>query len=503
MVYLIGAGPGDGGLITVKGLQLLRTCDAVIYDHLGTGEIIDEIPEKAARFYVGKRAGAHSYKQEEINQLLLETAGKYDRVVRLKGGDSFVFGRGGEEIEALETNRIAYEVIPGISSSISVPELCGIPVTHRGMARSFSVFTGHSQQQKGSGESEFPAKDIRMFAGMSGTGVFLMGYQHLEQIVETLLEGGKPIHTPVVLISKGSIPGQQVIRGTLEDIVAKARKAQPETPVIIVVGDTAALQMVSEDRGPLCGKNIGIIGTDLLRAKLSTAIEREGGKAYSLARMKVVPGEDLERFQVAIQNIENYHWIVFTGQNGIEEFFRILKKARIDVRRLANCRFAVIGAATEKALEEYGVMADCKPKEYTAKALAELLCEITSVDDCILLPRAQQGSKDLLRIVKESGRDISDYHIYDVKGELTECISYLKDLQLLVFCSSSGVRDFFGAQEELLSRVHELKIPIACIGEVTQKELQKYGLQAAVVPKTYDVEGLMESIKEAVRNSIF
>ena len=253
MVYLIGAGPGDPGLITYKGLQILKSCDAVIYDRLGTGELLDLVRPDCAKIYVGKQAGAHYKKQEEINRILVETAGKYEKVVRLKGGDSFVFGRGGEEILTLQEADIPFQVIPGVTSAIAVPEVLGIPVTHREMSRSFHVITGHTKK----GEADALANIHKQ----EGTSVFLMGLSNLEPIMQRLREEGESEETPVSVISNGMLPGETIVRGTIGTIGKLVLKNELVSPAIIVVGQTAACTMKDKKRSAIDGCKIGVVGT--------------------------------------------------------------------------------------------------------------------------------------------------------------------------------------------------------------------------------------------------
>lgn len=489
MVYLIGAGPGDAGLMTCKGLEILKKADVVIYDDLGTPELMEFIPDSCMKIYVGKRTGKHSMPQDRINEIIIDSAKKYKTVVRLKGGDPFVFGRGGEEAEALGLAEIAYKIIPGVSSAIAVPEQCGIPVTHRGVARSFHVITGHTKDKDG-----YAKKEVRDYALSGGTGVFLMGIHNIKNIVNDLLECGMDENTPVAVISKGGCPGEMKITGRLSNICNIAEKSEIKTPAIIVVGETAAYDFVSRTGFPLASLHIGITGTKTIRNKLKNAFEELGARTYSLADMKVVKGPDADRFYDVINEIDKYDWIAFTSQNAIDIFFDTMKRNCIDIRRLANVKFAVVGNGTRDALMRNGIVADIMPEKYTTFELAKTLIAHMSPGEKLLLPRALQGSSDMTGELNRAGIHYDDLHIYDVRAEHTEAIRYLPDLDVITFVSSSGVKGFFDENEEYISIIKENNIKIAALGEITCNALKSYGLEADILPEKCDVEGLVSAV---------
>lgn len=485
-IYLVGAGPGDPGLITVKGLEKLKRCDAVVYDRLATEELLDVISTRCEKIYVGKEAGKHYKTQAEINDILISCARTHNIVVRLKGGDPFVFGRGGEEIEALRKYNIPYEVIPGVTSAVAVPECAGIPVTHRGVARSFHVITGHTGTSVGS-----PDYNYEVLAKMEGTLVFLMGLSNLGEIADHLIRAGKLANTPAAVISDGTTAYQKVVRGTLGTIEGIVKECNLYSPAIIVIGETAEheYRYSSVDY-----KQVGITATELLWEKLETGFEGLGMRPIPLCNMKVVPTKQMQELDEELKHLEKYQWILFTSQNAICLFFQEMKQQQIDFRVLGRLKFAVLGSGTAAKLLEYGIKADFIPSAYTISTLGEELVKIVKEKERVLIPRAVQGSKELTDILKREQIEFSDLAIYDVVGSMTKNIQCLKELDYLVFVSASGVTAFF---EELQCRNLSLPahIKIACIGKITEKRLlQKYG-KANIVATINDVEGLLDKIK--------
>lgn len=520
MVYLIGAGPGDPGLITVKGLEFIKQCDTIIYDRLGTYQLLEMVKPDCRRIYVGKQAGSHYKKQPEINEILVEEGRKGNMVVRLKGGDPFVFGRGGEEVTALLEAGIPFQVIPGITSAVAVPEVCGIPVTHRGTSRSFHVITGHKRADIHRSD-EGGLDDYDYIRNQEGTSVFLMGLNRLPQIMERLVQTGAEEHTPVTVISKGTMPGQRIVRGDIQTIADKVNEAKLESPAIIVVGENAALDFTAPNRGPLQNVHVGLIGTPKLREKMRVAIDALGGQSYSIVDMSVEQTEEKNRLRVALEHIEDYSWLAFTSQNTITLFFKWLREWNIDVRKLAHLKLAVVGAGTRDALKVEGYIADYVPDEYTTSALAMGLANVMNDGEKLLLPRAVQGSETMLDILDQGGVVYEEIPVYDVVGRRMESIQYLKDLDVITFVSASGVRGFLDVLDaekkncgvaHLLNdidscgdhtdntdgsfKIHDImkNIRIAALGNVTEKALEKAGYHADIVPEVGDIEHLISAI---------
>ena len=520
MVYLIGAGPGDPGLITVKGLEFIKQCDTIIYDRLGTYQLLEMVKPDCRRIYVGKQAGSHYKKQPEINEILVEEGRKGNMVVRLKGGDPFVFGRGGEEVTALLEAGIPFQVIPGITSAVAVPEVCGIPVTHRGTSRSFHVITGHKRADINRSD-EGGLDDYDYIRNQEGTSVFLMGLNRLPQIMERLVQTGAAENTPVAVISKGTMPGQRIVRGDIQTIADKVNEAKLESPAIIVVGENAALDFTAPNRGPLQNVHVGLVGTPKLREKMRVAIDALGGQSYSIVDMSVEQTEEKNRLRVALEHIEDYSWLAFTSQNTITLFFKWLREWNIDVRKLAHLKLAVVGAGTRDALKVEGYIADYVPDEYTTSALAMGLSNVMNDGEKLLLPRAVQGSETMLDILDQGGVVYEEIPVYDVVGRRMESIQYLKDLDVITFVSASGVRGFLDVLDaekkncgvaHMLNdidscgdhtdntdgsfKIHDImkNIRIAALGNVTEKALEKAGYHADIVPEVGDIEHLISAI---------
>lgn len=520
MVYLIGAGPGDPELITVKGLEFIKQCDTIIYDRLGTYQLLEMVKPDCRRIYVGKQAGSHYKKQPEINEILVEEGRKGNMVVRLKGGDPFVFGRGGEEVTALLEAGIPFQVIPGITSAVAVPEVCGIPVTHRGTSRSFHVITGHKRADIHRSD-EGGLDDYDYIRNQEGTSVFLMGLNRLPQIMERLVQTGAEEHTPVAVISKGTMPGQRIVRGDIQTIADKVNEAKLESPAIIVVGENAALDFTAPNRGPLQNVHVGLVGTPKLREKMRVAIDALGGQSYSIVDMSVEQTEEKNRLRVALEHIEDYSWLAFTSQNTITLFFKWLREWNIDVRKLAHLKLAVVGAGTRDTLKSEGYIADYVPDEYTTSALAMGLANVMNDGEKLLLPRAVQGSETMLDILDKGGVAYEEIPVYDVVGRRMESIQYLNDLDVITFVSASGVRGFLDVLDaekkncgvaHMLNdidscgdhtdstdgsfKIHDImkNIRIAALGNVTEKALEKVGYHADIVPEVGDIEHLISAI---------
>lgn len=477
-VYLCGAGCGEADLITIRGMNALKSCDAVVYDALIDEKLLEAVPENAERICVGKRAGKHSEKQEAINDIIVKEALEGKCVVRLKGGDPLVFGRGGEEAVFLEENGIRYEFIPGITSAAAVPELAGIPVTHRNVSRSFHVITGHTA------EDTLP-DNMAEYARLNGTLVFLMGLRKLPMIAEGLIENGKVPDTPVAVISNGGREGQSVIGGTLADIAEKAENAA--APAVIVIGETASYRLITDKK-----VSAALVGTKHFTEKLSHKLLPYGIKTEFPCELEVNEYKENHAFDLALKSISEYTAAVFTSANAVRIFFDRLKKLRIDIRKLAHMRFAAIGSGTADILSEYGFFADMIPEKYTSAQLGKLLAQSCGSEDNILIPRAEQGSSELTDPLDASGIRYNEIRIYDV------CVSEkVKPCRIendfLVFGSSSGVRDFFDGGFEVSDSTE-----IICIGEITAAELEKRSGRKCGVSLSQDADGIAEHIRKAI-----
>lgn len=494
-VTLVGAGPGDPELITVKGMEALKACDAVVYDSLASEELLNEVRPECEKIYVGKRAGHHFMKQEEINQVLVEQAKKGRNVVRLKGGDPFVFGRGGEEILELQKEGIAYEVVSGVTSAIAALASAGIPITHRGMSRSFHVMTGHTK------ENGVP-EDLKEFGKLSGTLVFLMGLSHLEEICQSLVNQGRPLSTPAAVIQNGTLPEQKTVRGTLEDIGEKCRREGIGSPAIIVVGDVTELHMESTYKRPLSGIKVGITGTPSFTGRLETVLKDQGAQVEKIAVMDVVSLADTMPVQNCLRELPSYTWIAFTSANGVRIFLKALLDSGRDYRSLGHVKLAAVGKGTDRELRVHGLRADYIPEQYCTESLAHGLAGQLKPEDKILIPRAVRGSEDLTRILSQAGISYEDVPLYDVKSlglEGRELAETIKGLDYLTFASGSGVESFL---ENLAEEDREVlkETTLTAIGDVTAKVLEQAGFPADRIAKEFSISGLAECILEdAVR----
>ena len=383
LVSLVGAGPGDPGLLTLRGAEVLAAADVVVYDYLANPALLAHVRPEAERIYVGKQAGCHTLSQDQINALLVERGLLGQRVARLKGGDPFVFGRGGEEALALARAGVPFEVIPGVTSALAAPAYAGIPVTHRGLSSSFAVVTGHEDPAK-----ELSAIDWARLATGVDTLIFLMGVGNLPNITERLLAHGRPAETPAATVRWGTRPGQQTVTGTLADIADEVRLADLRPPAVTVIGEVAALRETLrwfEDR-PLFGQRVLVTRARTQASVLSARLRALGAEAIELPTIRIVPPADWGPLDRAIESLTAYDWIVFASVNGVRFFWERLTEADLDARALGAVKLAAIGPITASELETHGLRADYTPPTYVAEAIASGLGDVRN--QRILLPCA-------------------------------------------------------------------------------------------------------------------
>lgn len=486
-VYLIGAGPGDTGLITMKGIEALKEADVVVYDHLASSSLLNETKDAAEWIDAGKFAGNHRMKQSEIEQLLIEKAMAGHVVARLKGGDPFIFGRGGEEALALTAAGIDYEVIPGVSSVYSAPAYAGIPITHRGKASSFHVITGHEDPAKG--ESSL---DYDILAREEGTLVFLMGLSRLRQISDQLIEKGKDARTPAAVIASGTTARQRCVIADLSRIAETAEEASIQPPAILVVGDVVNLKEAVDwqQPGPLSGRKILVTATEIIARPLAEHIRRLGGEPVVMSLIGV-KGQEMSSIK-AVLTSPGKRWLVFTSRNGVRFFFEQMKKEQVDIRSLGDSRIAVMGAGTRKELENWGCYADLVPEQSCSESLAKALCAHAEPDEAICLFRAEEASDVLTKRLWEK-----QYRVVDIPTYRTEIMwkkrellrEMLEDVDAVTFCSASAVSAFVQMTEG-----HDLVAKTICIGPVTAQAAKKAGLHIDKVAEQYDLEGLTEAL---------
>lgn len=467
-VYLVGAGCGEYDLITLRGMNILKKCEVLVYDSLIDINLIDFAPEDSEKICVGKRSGHHSESQENINRLLVEKALDSKIVVRLKGGDPFVFGRGGEEITELKKHDIPYSVIPAVSSCIAVPELVGIPVTHRKLCRSFHVITGHP----------IPG-NLEYYAKSEGTLVFLMGLKNLRKIAEGLIDGGMSGDTPSAVIS-----GKRKVTDTLENIADMAERENIPAPAVIVIGKTAEFDFSPTLKNPLENVSVTVTGTERFTGKLFSEFSALGAYVKRINTLKISEYENNQYFDKALQNIKKYSLIILTSINGAEIFFRRMKRLKIDIRQLGNIKFAVIGKNTSDFLAERGIYADIVPEIYTSSELAKAV--VKSNPDNVLILRAEKGSEILTDILDENNIIYDDIKIYDTEFQTDKLYIYT---DYIIFGSSSGAKEFFENQCSLSD-----KTKIVCIGKTTAKAVPENIKNTVLTAETYDIQGIVNTI---------
>ncbi|MFU0828040.1 MAG: uroporphyrinogen-III C-methyltransferase [Lachnoclostridium sp.] len=490
MVSLVGAGPGDEELITLKGADRLKKCEVVIYDRLASEKLLDLTPFFCEKIYVGKDVGGVCLSQDEINQIIIRKALEGKRVVRLKGGDPFVFGRGGEEVLALQKAGIPYEVIPGISSAIAAGVCAGIPVTHRGISQSFHVITGHTKDYKNK-----LTKNYETLAKLDGTLIFLMGMGNLSEIVYELIRHGKDGNTPAAIVSNGSTNKQRVVKGRLKDIPDKAFSQNITAPAVVIIGDVVKLNLKAT-YGKLYGKKIGVTGTRKLTARLIGKLKELGACVFDLSLLTVKEPEDKTEIQKTILRLQSYTWLVFTSANGVELFFQYLKVYKTDYRKLSHLSFAVVGPGTKEALWKQGFLPDYMPDEFTTVSLAKGLVKILKENDRVLIIRAFDGSKELTGILKEHYVSFTDLKMYSLEINEEKYIRVKNDLpdyDYVTFASPSGVDSIFkNLDAGIYDKIKNTKM--VCIGKVTAERLMQYGIKNFLIAKESTTDGILEAI---------
>ncbi len=491
-VYLVGAGPGDPGLLTLKGKRCLEEAEVIVYDYLANERLLAYARPDAERIYVGKRGGEHTLSQREINTLLIERARAGKIVVRLKGGDPFIFGRGGEEAEALVEAHIPFEVVPGVTSAIAAPAYAGIPLTHRDLASTVAFVTGQEDPAK-----ETSGIDWKALANV-GTVVFLMGVKQLPEIVKRLIEHGRSPDTPVAIIRWGTRAEQETVTGTLHDIQEKVKGFQP--PAVTVVGEVVRLRdrLRWFERKPLFGRRIIVTRAREQQSVFAELLEGYGAEVLECPTIAILPPTDWAPLDQALDRIASYQWVIFTSVNGVHFFLRRLRERGKDLRILSGMKVAAIGPATASALEEIGLRPDCIPQEYRAEALVEALQgDLRGVR--FLLPRAAEAREVLPEGLRERGAVVDVVPAYRTEkaadqGERIRGVLKAKQTDAVTFTSSSTVVNFVEMfpGDDLPTLLHG--VTIACIGPVTAETAARYGLTTHVMPGEYTIRALAHAL---------
>jgi uroporphyrinogen III methyltransferase / synthase len=495
-VYLVGAGPGDPGLMTVKGLACLKEADVVIYDYLANEQLLNSAKAGAEKIYVGKKGGDHTLPQEKINSLIVAKAGEGKMIVRLKGGDPFIFGRGGEEAEELAEAGIPFEIVPGVTSAIAAPAYAGIPLTHRSYTSTVAFITGHEDPAKE--ESQIAWDKI---ATGIGTLVFLMGVGNLPRIASELVKHGRSPQTPVALIRWGTLPEQETYLGTLSTIgkVAEIHKVKP--PVIILVGEVVALRDKLNwfETLPLFGRKIVVTRSREQASDLSERLQKLGALPIEFPTIEILPPESFDDLDHCAIRLGEYDWIIFTSANGVRFFISRLMEIGKDIRDLKGPRIAAIGPKTAEELENLKIRVDFIPKEYRAEAVYEGLRDEDLRGKRILIPRAKMARDVLPAELRKSGAQVEVVDVYQTLRPHLGVESVREVLEeghvaAVTFTSSSTVTNFV----ELLGKENASKLMArtiaASIGPVTAETARSFGIESAVVPKDYTIPALVESL---------
>lgn len=503
-VWLVGAGPGDAGLLTVKAARLLKKADVIVYDALVSAELLSWLPDRTEKIYVGKHAGNHPVPQEEINQILIREAKAGKCVVRLKGGDPFVFGRGGEELEVLAEEGIPFEAVPGVTSSAAVPAYAGIPVTHRDYASSFHVITGHAKKD-GTLSIDFPA-----LVKLGGTLVFLMSVSSMEKILKGLMDAGMNPEIPAAVIERGTTARQRQICATVGTLKEKSDLAEIHTPAMIVVGEVCTLAgtLGWAQKRPLGGKQYILTRPRQNMSVLAERLRALGAQVIEMPAIRTEPVRPNKRLKEALERMEtpgekkDELWLVFTSPVGVTTFFDELREIKYDLRKLLsierNIKVAAIGSATAGKLGEHGLFADLVPEVYSARELGEKLAAEASPGAHIMIVRAEEGSGELVPPLRKAQLEVEDIPLYrtlyDVHPALQEEVRELLkngEIDGMTFTSASTVHGFVRAMGgEIPSGIRAV-----CIGEQTAKAAAEYGMETVVSDRA-DMDSMVEKILE-------
>ena len=494
-VYLVGAGPGDPGLLTLRGREVLALADAVVYDALISPRLLEYAPAQAERIYVGKRAAAHAAAQDDICRLLVDRARRGQIVVRLKGGDPFVFGRGGEEALACAEAGIEFEVVPGVTAGVAAATYAGIPVTHRGLASAVGFVTGHEAADKPDSGLDWDA-----LAKWKGTLAFYMGVANLRMIAENLVAHGRGADTPAAVIYWGTTSRQKVVTGTLRTLPGIAASSGLETPALVLVGEVISLRERLNwfEKRPLLGQRIVVTRSREQASGLVSRLEALGAETIEAPAIRIEPAADPAPLRQAVRDAKTYDWIVFTSTNGVEAFFGAMAAENLDARALAGCRIAAIGPATAERLAQSGIRADLQPETFTGAAVAEALAAAQDLAGVrVLLPRADIALKELVEALASRGAQVHDVVAYRTKADMAarDAVAQMlarNEIHWITFASSSTVKNFLDAVGA--DAVRESRARIASIGPTTSETLRRAGLEPAVEAGPHTIPALVDAM---------
>ncbi len=502
IVYLVGAGPGDAGLLTVRGAELLGRANVVVYDALVNLELLRLAPKDAEIIYGGKRSKDHAIRQDELNRLLVAKAREGKTVVRLKGGDPYIFGRGGEEAEELADAGIPFEVVPGVSSIVAAPNYAGIPVTHRDHCSSFTVITGHEDSSK-----DESVIDWSLMARTPGTKVVLMGVERIGSIADALVANGLPASTPVAMVRWGTTGRQGSIEGTLATISQIVAEKKFTAPAVTVIGDVVRLRSKLNwfENRSLFGQRIVVTRTREQASQLSRQLLERGAEVREIPTIRIAPPTKREPLVEALAGLNAYDWLIFTSPNGVTAFFDTFFKAYQDLRDLGTLRLAAVGPATAAKLRELHLQVDVVPEEYVAKNIADALAKYQSIENLrILLLRAEVANPELPKLLEDKGAIVDDVACYRTVPETEDAAGvaarFLKEgADWITFASSSAVENFharFGLPG-VLTKFPGIKT--ASIGPETSKALTALGFKPTLEAGTHTIDGLVEAVEDAIK----
>jgi len=480
-VTLVGAGPGDPGLLTIRAAERIKNADVVLYDRFVSDEVLAMIPDTAEKIDVGKNAGNHPVPQDEINRLLLEKTRQGLEVVRLKGGDPFVFGRGGEELKLLAEEGIPFEVIPGITSAVAGPAYAGIPVTHRDYVSSFSIITGHGKNH------EKPDINYDALVGTKGTLIFLMGVSEIEEICNGCIKAGMKTDIPAAIVESATLGAQRKILGTVGTLFELARRNEVSSPAVIIIGEVCSLSEKYDwfGRKPLLGKKVMVCRANSGESKLSARLRELGCQVVEMPGPKTTVLTGLDG---VLEKIDEYTWLIFTSKTGVDVFFTQLIETGVDIRSLGHLKIACVGAETEKEVNRRGIKVRYRPDEYNGAALARGLTDLVKSGERILIARAKEGAEDLTKILTEAGIDFEDAAIYENIRSFDKMDFCGADAVL--FTSSKAVEWFAQGVDFPLTTIKAV-----CIGERTAKSAGAYGMEV-YVSDTATIDSMVIKVKE-------
>ncbi|MBW7897526.1 Uroporphyrinogen-III C-methyltransferase [Candidatus Brocadiaceae bacterium B188] len=499
LVYLVGAGPGDPRLITVKGLECIKKADVIIYDYLVNVDLLKVAKQTAEFIYVGKQGGAHTMEQEDINDLIVKKAREDKIVTRLKGGDPYIFGRGGEEAIVLYENRVPFEVVPGITAAVATPNYAGIPVTHRDFTSTFGLITGHEDPTKDESSIDW----AKISTGI-GTLAFYMGIKNLPYITEQLIKHGRSKDTPVAVIRWGTTPQQKTVIGTLDTIVQKAKDIKP--PAITIVGEVVKLreQLNWFESKPLFGKTIVVTRSREQASEFADQLYELGAQVIEFPTIEISKPDAIQPLDEAINNLQSYNWLVFTSINGVDAFFQRLFEQGKDIRDLKGLKVCAIGPATEDGIKKYYIKVDCRPPKFVAESVVEELKKLTTIKgEKFLLPRADIARSFLPEELQKLGGKVTDLVAYKTIMAQPRNVNLADkirngEIDIITFTSSSTVRNFAEliGKRDLLALNENVKF--ASIGPITTQTAEEMGLRVTIKANEYTISGLISAILENV-----